>query len=174
MDLLIDTREKLPLTFQFVQGISVKSECLAVGDYGCRHSDGTMDDTVFERKAIGDLFLSFSSGYENEKAKIEKAKKLGLKYILAVEGTAFDVRTGHTYQKDGQEFCSKKDGLSQVRQLMTMYRKDYFHVMWCRDRKEMAFLIQEYFLAGQRIRESAPTSGAVKRSVSNKTTAVEP
>ena len=132
--------------------MSVVNATLAVGDYGARHKDDRMDETVIERKSIPDLFTSFSSGYEREKAKIEKAKALGLRYILAVEGTAFDVREGSSYMKDGELHYSKKDGTAQVRQLMTMLRKGYFaDIWWCRSRAEMAFLIQEYFLSYERI-----------------------
>jgi hypothetical protein len=46
---------------------------------------------------------------------------------------------------------SKKDGLAQIRQLMTMTRKGYFEIWWCRTRQEMAFLITEYFLSYERL-----------------------
>ena len=111
-----------------------------------------MMPVVWERKSIGDLFNSFSAGYENEKKKIGKAKELGLKYILGIEATVFEVREGHHYQKDGETRWSKKDGLAQVRQLITMYVKDYFDVWFFSSRKEMAFTIQEYFLAMEKLR----------------------
>lgn len=153
----MDTREQDALTFQFVQGVSVKSECLRVGDYGCRHKDGTMDEVVIERKSIGDLFSSFTGeNYEREKAKIARAKEAGLRYILAIESPALEVRKGHRYRKDGEWHEVKKTGIAQVRQIMTLLRRgDFDEVWWCRDRTEMAFLIQEYFLAAERIREKA-------------------
>ena len=152
MEILVDTREKNALTFQMVDGVSVKSECLSTGDYGFRHKDGSKDEVVFERKSIADLFNSFSGGYDNEKAKIMRAKEAGQKFILAIEGTISEVLQGHEYRKDGEIHRSKKDGLSQIRQLCTLQRKYGIEVMFFDSRKEMAFYIQEYFLAGARLR----------------------
>jgi len=152
MQILIDTREQDALTFQFVDGVSVKSECLKVGDYTARHKDGSMDTAVIERKSIADLFHSFTHEYENEKAKIMRAKDMGLTYVLAVEAPALEVRKGHTYRKGGEVFEVKKSGISQVRQIMTIERKYGISVWWCVSRAEMAFRIQEYFLAAERIK----------------------
>lgn len=152
MEILIDTREQDALTFQFVDGVSVKSECLKVGDYTARHKDGTMDKTVIERKSIGDLFSSFTgSNYEREKDKIKRAKELGLRYVLAVESPALEVRKGHSYKKGGEIHTVQKTGISQVRQILTLQRRgDFDEVWWCTSRTEMAFLIQEYFLTYER------------------------
>lgn len=150
MQILIDTRERNPLPFQFVHGVSVKSECLKVGDYACRHSDNTMDSSVIERKSIPDLFHSFTHEYENEKKKIERAKELGFKYILAIEGTVSEILKGYSFKKDGIEHKVKKDGISQVRQIMTISRKYDVEVWWCKDRMEMQFMIQEYFFSKER------------------------
>ena len=151
--LLIDTREQNELIFPACEGVEVISASLQVGDYTCEFEDGSRCGSVWERKSVADLFGSFSSGYENEKAKILKAKDLGLKYILGIEAPIFEVREGHSYFKDGEIRCSKKDGISQIKQLMTMYSKGYFDLWFFSGRKEMAFTIQEYFLALERIRK---------------------
>ena len=155
MEILVDTREQNELLFSSVDGVTVKWEHLPTGDYGARHKDGTMDKTVVERKSIGDLFTSFSGeNYLREKEKIKRAKESGLHYILAIEGTVYDIRRGHTYRKGGEEFESKKSGISQVRQILTLLRRgDFKEVWWCRDRTEMAFLIQEYFLTHERMKD---------------------
>lgn len=141
------------MEFTLTTGVSVESKCLVTGDYGCLHKDGTMDKAVIERKSIPDLFSSFTHNYDNEKAKIERAKKEGIRYILAIEGSALDVRKGCTYWKGGEEHRVKKDGLTQLRQIMTLHKRgDIDEVWWCRDRSEMAFMIQEYFLAEERIK----------------------
>jgi hypothetical protein len=44
---------------------------------------------------------------------------------------------------------------------MTMQNKGYFEIMWCRNRAEMAFLIQEYFIAQDRMR--APDGAKSKK-----------
>jgi ERCC4-type nuclease len=157
LKIYIDTREKLPLTFQMIDGVNVESKYLETGDYACQHKDGSMDVAIFDRKSTGDLFSSFTGeNYEREKAKIARAKEAGLRYILAIESPALEVRKGHRYKKDGEWHEVKKSGIAQVRQIMTLLRRgDFDEVWWCRDRTEMAFLIQEYFLAAERIREKA-------------------
>lgn len=125
-----------------------------MGDYTARHKSGEMDKTVIERKSVADLFHSFTHEYENEKTKIMRAKEMGLAYVLAVESSAIEVRKGHTYKRDGEIHEVKKDGLTQVRQIMTIQRKYGIEVWWCSSRTEMAFRIQEYFLAHERIKNS--------------------
>ena len=154
MILITDTREQDPLVFATSEGLELSKETLDVGDYAARIL-GALAPVRIERKSIADLFTSFSSGYENEKAKIEKAKRLNLKLILAIEGTLFDVREGHSYKKAGEIFYSKKDGLSQVKQLYTMLVKGYFSEIWYfRSRGEMAFGIIKYFQALERVMDA--------------------
>jgi len=145
MQLITDTREQDSLTFSTIEGVEYVRECLPCGDYGAR-INGEMVKAVWERKSIADLFSSFSSNYENEKAKIERAKELGWIYMLAIEGNVFDVREGHTYTKGGEVHHSKKSGIAQIRQLLTMYQKEYLDLWFFDSRAEMAFTIQEYFL----------------------------
>ena len=147
MILLIDTREQNPLEFVVTNGVEVITQTLPVGDYG---AVGQM--VVVERKSIADLFGSFSKNYDAEKAKIMKAKELGLKYILAIEASATEIRKGHQYWKDGQMQESAKSGISQVKQLMTISRKYDVEVWFCSSRQDMAFRIMEYLMAWERIR----------------------
>lgn len=152
MQLLCDTRETLPLTFCKTAGVEIVREYLFIGDYGFRHDDGLLDNALISRKSKGDLFSSFSGdNYEREKLKILQAKDGGYKYILAIEAACLDVRAGHTYWKDGEEHEVKKDGLTQVRQIMTISRRYDVEIWWCTDRREMAFRIMEYFLAQNRM-----------------------
>lgn len=151
MKLLIDTREQSPLEFVSMEGVEIVREALPVGDYTADH-DSLLDEAVIERKSIADLFNSFSSNYEAERNKIIKAKSRDLKYILAIEGSVFDVRAGNEYFKDGEVRKSKKDGLAMVRQLMTITRKYDVPVWFCGGRREMAFMIQEFFLARERVK----------------------
>lgn len=162
MEILMDTREKNPLTFQMITGVSVRSQYLEVGDYAAMHSDGTLDNTVIERKSVADLFHSFTHEYENEKAKIMRAKELGLNYVLAVESPVSEVVKGCSYKKGGKTVEIKKSGIAQVRQIMTVARKYGIEVWWCQNRKEMAFMIQEYFLAMKRMKEKEASDGRRK------------
>ena len=150
MLLLIDSREQAALVFEKVAGVETKVVCLPVGDYGAE-INGVREPIVIERKEIGDLFSSFSTGYVRERAKILRAKELGLKYILAIEVTASDVYKGHTYWKNGKEHKSKKSGLAMLRQLMMLMHKYGIEVWYCDGRREMSRRIMEYFLAAERL-----------------------
>lgn len=153
MKLISDTRETLPLHFQSVVGVEHVRGTLSFGDYTASYVIGGKEvtsSTVVERKAKGDLFSSYTSGYERERAKIIRAKVDGKKFILAIEGTATDILSGHTYTKGGVDYESKKDGMTMVRQLMTCCHK-YGIVLWlCESREAMALMVQEYFLAEER------------------------
>lgn len=152
MQLIIDTREQAPLEFDEVAGVDIVREALAVGDYGCIHKTGERDKAVFERKSIGDLFSSFTHKYDNEKEKIRKAKELGIEYIITIEAPCLEIRKGHSYQKDGKIVECGKPGIAQVRQMMSIARRQGIQVWYCQGRREMAFMIMEYFLAWERIK----------------------
>ena len=150
MNLIIDTREQDELVFVSTHGVSVTRRALPTGDYGAELA-GKPVKAVVERKSVADLFGSFSSNYDNEKAKMVRAKQLGWQYILAIEAPALEIRKGHEYRKDGEWVESKKGGLAQVRQLMTWQVKYGVQVWWCNGRREMAFMVMEYFLAWERL-----------------------
>ena len=135
-----------------MSGVEVRVQMLPTGDYGAEH-DGILDTTVFERKSLGDLFSSFTAGYAREKAKWQRAQALGLTYILAIEGTASEVLQGHQYWAKGEAWYSKKSGWAMLRQLMTVQRKYGVPVWFTSSRKEMAMLIQEFYLSFERIKE---------------------
>ena len=154
MILISDTREALPLVFSKIEGVEYRTEGLSVGDYTARYKDGKMSDTIWERKSLPDIFLSFTGkNYERERKKMLRYKECGFeKYILAIEATVFEIRTGYHYRKDGQEHWAKKDGLSMIRQIMTCMRK-YGIIPWFfSSKEEMAFTIQEYFLTYERVK----------------------
>ena len=128
---------------------------LSVGDYAALHrAEGkdVPDLSVVERKGIGDLFHAFTANYDAERAKILKAKELGLTYILAIEASFTEVLKGHAYWKDGELHESKKSGLAMIRQLCTVARKYQVEVWFCNGRREMALRILEYFLAAERVK----------------------
>jgi hypothetical protein len=146
LKLLVDVQEKHPLEFVKTDGVEIVVQSLSVGDY---QAEG--QSVVVERKSVADLFSSFSGGYEQERNKIIRAKARDLKYILAIEASATEIRKGHTYWKDGEEHEAAKTGISQVKQLMTISRKYGVEVWFCEGRKDMAFRIMEYFLAQERV-----------------------
>ena len=139
------------MEFPKLEGVSIVREMLEAGDYTARYKGGEMAKAVIERKSVADLFHSFTHEYENEKEKIERAKQANLRYILAVEAPASEIRKGHRYWKDGEWHEVKKSGIAQIRQILTLLcRGDFAEVWWCRDRTDLAFLIQEYFLTHER------------------------
>ena len=146
----VDTREQQPLRFPVVKDVEVVVETVPVGDYSAFH--GLLrDPVVFERKSCADLYTSYTTDYDRERAKFAKAKDLGLTLILAIEGTATEVLAGHTYWKAGEVQESRKSGLAMIRQCMTVSRKYGVDIWFCAGRREMAWRIQEYFLAQERL-----------------------
>lgn len=159
LTIIRDSREVLPLVFPEMVGSEVVVECLFSGDYGCR-IDGEWIKTLFERKEKGDLFNSYSSGYEREKDKFLRAQVQGYKFILAIEEPFTEILKGHTYKKDGTYHESKKSGISMIRQLMSIQVRYGIDVKFFQSRREMALYIQEYFLAYTRLKpvaQSPPT-----------------
>ena len=152
--LITDTREKLPLKFPEVVGVSHRVETMKTGDYTAIHKVGekeVYDLTVCERKSVSDCFNSFvGDNYRREKEKWERAHQLGLHYILAIEGTVTDVLQGNRYWKAGEMQESRKTGLAQLRQLCTISLKYQVQTWFFSSRKEMAVYLLEFFLASGR------------------------
>ena len=134
--LISDSREQRALAFKEGVFDAISVECLPFGDYSAS-IDGKVLPFTFERKAIGDLFGSFTKGYKREKVKIEKAKKAGHIYVLIIEGSLKDVYKGYKY--------SKCPGKSMVKRLFTIFVKH--GVIFCEDRRTMARYIEETFYA---------------------------
>jgi ERCC4-type nuclease len=154
MRLVSDTREQSPLHFPLVNGVEYVVGTLSVGDYSASYVIGgkTVESaSVIERKEKGDLFSSYTSGYERERAKFLRAKEANKTFILAIEGTAAEILRGHTYVKGGIERESKKDGMTMLRQLLSCANKYGIQLWFCSTKNEMAILTQEYFLAEERM-----------------------
>ena len=150
MLLLTDSWEKDPLTFAKVEGVTHQRLHLAVGDYTAEHN-GIRDTAICERKSLSDLFTSFTGNYDAERDKIRRAKELGLTYILAIEGTFSELLKGHSYYAGGEWHVARKTGIAMARQLMTLQRKYGITVWFCESRQVMAMMMQEYFLAQERV-----------------------
>lgn len=148
MVIIVDTREQNELAFPKTDGVETISQALPVGDYSAVGSK-----VVVERKSIADLFSSYTANYDAERAKITRARELGLKFILGIEASASEIRKGHTYWSGGEEHESKKSGISMVRQLMSVSVKYGVDVWFADGRKDLAFRIMEYFLAWERFNQ---------------------
>ena len=64
-----------------------------------------------------------------------------------------EILKGHTYWQGGEFKESKKTGYAMLKQLMTLQRKYGLFCWFCQSRREMAVMIQEYFLAWERVKE---------------------
>ena len=146
MVLIVDSREQNPLTFMQTNGVEIITQMLEVGDYSAVNSK-----VVVERKSIADLFNSYTSNYDAERAKILRAKDMGLKFILGIEGSATQIRKGHTYWQGGEIKEAKKSGISMIKQLMTVSVKYGVDVWFSEGRRDLAFRIVEYLLAEERV-----------------------
>src|SRR3990167_5596529 len=163
MVLLCDSREQASLMLDFpkVEGVTVERRGLAVGDYAALHDyqgQSVLDPAIVERKGVGDLFRSFTAEYEAEKAKLLKAQAWGLTYILAIEASATEVLKGHTYWAGGELRESQKSGVAMLRQLFSLCRRHGVVLWFCSSRTEMAWRIQEFFLAWERMEEPPQAS----------------
>lgn len=88
--IIIDTREKLPLSFKCLHIRGVKelptiTRKLDVGDYSIA---GFEDQVFIERKSVNDLYGTLFSGRERFERELERAKDHKYKYLL-VESTDY-------------------------------------------------------------------------------------
>ena len=140
MKILVDTREQNPLRFELCRqltGIDVHS--LAVGDYACQFKDGHIPPVFFERKSLGDLFGTMGKGYPKFKREMIKANEQEITLILIIENPLTDVLNGHAY--------STMEGISVVRKLFTLWCKHGLKPVFCKNRREMAEYIKQFYIA---------------------------
>ena len=137
-----DSREQKPLDFKGIEGVEkVEVMGLSFGDYSgivC----GKPAPIIFERKGMGDLFGTMTSGYERFKREMERARESNMTLIILVEGTYSDVWQGIEH--------SQFDGPSMVKKLATLMVKYDLHTWFCESRRVMARRIVDTFSAIER------------------------
>jgi ERCC4-type nuclease len=84
MEIIIDTREQLPLTFTGHETIRRK---LDEGDYNIEELE---DKIVIERKSLPDLYQSITSDHQQFKKEILRARDKGKTFYIFIEGTLQD------------------------------------------------------------------------------------
>ena len=137
----IDTREQAPLDFKEGVFDEIVREACPVGDYWFR-IDGKEVPIAFERKSLGDLFGTMTYGYPRFKHEMERAKEAGLQLVLLIEGSMGTVFKGFEHSQFKGESMLKKLAMLRVR-----YDLEYH---FCNNRREMARLIEDWFLAVSR------------------------
>ena len=142
MKILIDSREQRPLEFShpYIAGIIHKG--LVCGDYMVMFNDGYVMPLSFERKALGDLFSTLSSGYKRFKREIERARAADIKLVIVIEGSLNRILKGAPH--------STVEGITILRKLITLWLRYGVEFHWFTSREEMALFIVETFVRGGR------------------------
>lgn len=138
----MDSREQEPLRFvvnEQVEAVEVRGVPFA--DYWCEIG-GKEIPICFERKNLGDLFGTMTSGYERFKREMQRAKAAEAKMILVIEGSMKEVQAGYSH--------SEFSGDSMLKKLATLYVKYDLEYHFMNSRAEMARFIVEVFSAAER------------------------
>lgn len=145
MKLFIDTREQHFLPFKEGGEISeVIRTKLPYGDYfgGWEDKAGKFVDffpIAFERKSLGDLYGTLTSGMERFRRELARAKEDGFKLIIIVEGCLTEVEKGYKH--------SSVEGTTILRTLHTLWVKHDVPYILCNDRRDMMTTILHMFSA---------------------------
>jgi ERCC4-type nuclease len=109
--------------------------------------NGTVSKTVFERKSIGDVFGTMTSGYKRFRREIFRAKTSGIVLILIIEGSLSKVARG--YKR------SRVHPQQIVKTLFSLWVRYGIVPVFAKDRMESAEIIVQYFTAEFRRMESS-------------------
>ena len=145
MKIYVDTREQLPLEFE-VDGVvtEVIRTKLPYGDYSAAWEDKQGQHVEFmplfiERKSLGDLFGTLTSGMERFRREIARAKEDGISLIIMVEGCFREVFLGAKH--------STVEGEIILKTLHTLWVKHDVPYILCNDRRDMRDTIIHMFSA---------------------------
>ena len=139
MLIIQDTREQKPLEFTHAYITNTLVQKLDVGDYGCEFKDGYRPPIYFDRKSIGDLYGTMGKGYPRFKKCIIRARDTGKTLFIITEGTLGKVGSGYSR--------SQIKGSSMLLKLFTLWVRYGVQTIFCKDRKEMANYITQFYLA---------------------------
>lgn len=153
MVILVDSREQDELTFSsFGEVLDIRRVGLPFGDYGALYTDKSGEHKspiFFERKSLSDLWgtLTNDERHVRFKNRINEAKEVGAKLILAIEGSDADVMAGIDR--------SKFSGESMMRMLMTLWVRYDLEPMFCSSRPLMAWRMVNLWASWERNYEVA-------------------
>jgi len=140
-----DTREQRKLEFEIGDGVTQVIDIkLPYGDYACGYEDKNGSHLEFmplfwERKGLGDLFGTLTSGIERFKKEIERAKEDGVALTIIIEGCRREVEMGYEN--------STISGNTILKTLDTLHVKHGIEHVFCNDRKDMVKTIVSKFNA---------------------------
>jgi ERCC4-type nuclease len=132
--IIVDTREQLPL--QFDPEFEVVRQKLEFGDYAMRMNNCILP-VVFERKSLGDLFGTMTSGYKRFKAEYHRCNGVGHKMVLLLESSMREVAGGYEH--------SQFEGSSMIKKLAMLEVRYGIQVVYGGDRYTCSRYIQEIF-----------------------------
>jgi len=154
MILLVDSREQHPLEFTVDHILTeVVVETLPVGDYACQYVSGHRPPIVFERKSLGDLFGTMTSGYRRFKRELTKAADLKIHLLLGIEASISQVKHGYPHSNFSGDSCLQK--------VMTLWMRYGLQPVFCRDREELAWFIRATFESIGRVTQCGSTNRRV-------------
>jgi len=140
-----DTREQKVLDFKIGDGISkVVDTKLPYGDYAAAWEDKAGNHISFmpifwDRKALGDLFGTLTSGVERFKREIQRALEDKVSLKIIIEGCRREVEMGYEH--------STVSGKTILKTLDTLHVKYGIEHVFCNDRSDMVKTIVSKFQA---------------------------
>ena len=110
---------------------------MPVGDYGCSFYEGHLHPVIWERKSIGDLYVSLTFQYDRFRKMFRRAEEKGIKVIICIEGTKEKVLEGYDH--------SARDPQSIIKQLETIRTKYNVDHLFFKTRHQMSAYIEQFF-----------------------------
>ena len=140
LTLIQDSREQAGLKDEFKEGVfdEIIIDGLPCGDYWAK-LDGVELPIIFERKSLGDLFGTMTTGNDRFKKMLERSKGNHLQVILLIEGTIKDIFKGYKH--------STVAGETILKTIFTLFVKYDLIPVFCEDRRSMARFIEETYSA---------------------------
>lgn len=143
MVIIQDTREQLPLDFKVGKLVkAVRVEGRPFGDYWGETDDGKEFPVVFERKGLGDLFGTLTSGMERFKRMLDKAALAEAQVYLLIEGSVETVYQGYEHSQVPGEVIMKT--------IFSLKVRHGLEPVFCNSRQEMKAHIVETYSALER------------------------
>jgi len=137
--LIIDTRERKPLSFTINKKYDIVNEKLDFGDYGLE-IDGELV-CCFERKSATDLISTVSSDHNRFKHEVMRAKGNSAVFYVAVECSYMDILNKNFPYSNR----TKVKGETIAKIIHTMHIKYNLPFFFFNNRQEMQIFIEGTF-----------------------------